>query len=65
MINTQEDENLHPMSKNDTLTGMQLALKIAKKRLDNTKLLLESDNPYDIFIQNPESLLALLNICHD
>jgi AbiV family abortive infection protein len=38
------------MRKSDMLKGMQLAIKIAKKRLDNTKLLLESDNPYDAFI---------------
>ena len=38
------------MSKKDMLKGMRLALKLAKKRLDNTKLLLESDNPYDAFI---------------
>lgn len=38
------------MTKKDMLKGMQLTLKLVKKRLDNTKLLLESDNPYDAFI---------------
>ena len=38
------------MSENDMLTGMELTLRLARKRLDNTKLLLESDNPYDAFI---------------
>jgi len=32
------------------LEGMELALKVAKKRLDNTKLLLKSEYPYDAFI---------------
>jgi AbiV family abortive infection protein len=32
------------------LTGMRLAIQLAKKRLDNTKLLLESDYPHDAFI---------------
>jgi hypothetical protein len=38
------------MRKNDMLEGMRLALELAKKRLDNTKLLLESDNPYWIVV---------------
>ncbi|MGC1929807.1 MAG: hypothetical protein WA667_12585 [Candidatus Nitrosopolaris sp.] len=38
------------MKKRDMLKGMQLTLKLVKKRLDNTKLLLDSDNPYDAFI---------------
>jgi hypothetical protein len=49
MINA-DDKNRYPMKKKDMLEGMHLALKLAKKRLDNTKLLLESDNSYDAFI---------------
>jgi AbiV family abortive infection protein len=38
------------MKKKDMLKGMQLTLKLVKKRLGNAKLLLDSDNPYDAFI---------------
>jgi hypothetical protein len=38
------------MKKADMLKGMQLALNLVKKRLNNTALLLKSDYPYDSFI---------------
>ena len=49
MASTQ-DKNRYPLGRKDMLKGMQLALKIAKKRLGNTKLLLQSDYSYDAFI---------------
>jgi len=38
------------MNENDKLKGIELILKSVKKRLDSTKLFLNSDNPYDAFI---------------
>jgi AbiV family abortive infection protein len=49
MANTQ-DKKRYPMRKKDMLEGMRLVLKLAKIRLDSSKLLLESSNPYDAFI---------------
>jgi AbiV family abortive infection protein len=45
-----QDMGLYPMNESDKLKGIQLILKSVKKRLDSTKLLLGSDNPYDAFI---------------
>jgi hypothetical protein len=45
-----QDKRRYPMNKSDKLKGIELILKSVKKRLDSTKLLLSSDNPYDAFI---------------
>lgn len=49
-VGAAQGEKRYPMKKTDMLKGMQLVLKIVKKRLHNSTILLNSDYPYDAFI---------------
>lgn len=49
-LRAAQGEKKYPVKKTDMLKGMQLVLKIVKKRLQNSTLLLNSDYPYDAFI---------------
>jgi AbiV family abortive infection protein len=45
-----QSNKLFPISDKNMFKGFELALSLAYKRLDNSKLLLKSDFPYDAFI---------------
>lgn len=45
-----QDKKRYPMKEIDKLKGIELTLKSVRNRLDSTKLLLDSNNPYDAFI---------------